>query len=340
MATVTMPSQAESLISGVDMRMVIPGQIDLTSPYTGAAQVLTRGKGYFTGETRFRMTDDPHKAQALEAFFAAMEGKQNTTAMPTKREPIGDEFEITSVSAAASQATFGSGPKVTGAIRGNLAEDRKVLLVLAETESIPKPGAITTLVATSLAKGRSEFLRLLVTVGDRYTSANDYELYSSSGGSLSGTTSLNGNTVTRIRWSNANTIKIDVEGALQVFTSKGLYFRHPMSLFVLDQDGEFVEWRNRRFATFSDSVLQWDITTAKAFALGDYMTLDSRLLVVTGQVSNTVMKIKPYLTAIATSEVVTPGTRVTVRMNSSTSPSSVRNPERYGPWTFPWVEEV
>ena len=103
MAEIDLPADAR--IAAMHIEPWHPGQIALESPFTGSVQVLNRGPASWRGSAEFAVQDDAGEvtAQAMEAFFASLDGQGNWVALPLNRPTVATGNEAT-VSSLVNQA--------------------------------------------------------------------------------------------------------------------------------------------------------------------------------------------------------------------------------------------
>jgi len=89
-AEVTLSATVRSRILRVDLQLVHDSQIELTSPWTGASEILNRGYAAWTGTVSFgpfEASSEAAESAALEveAFLAALDGRANWFELPHYR---------------------------------------------------------------------------------------------------------------------------------------------------------------------------------------------------------------------------------------------------------------
>ena len=96
MAQVEFPENVR--LTGFHVEPWNPGQVALTSPFTGTTQVLNRAPASWRGSVSFAAVDrqDEQAAGAIEAFFASLNGQENWCAIPFLRPTIKRPLTITS----------------------------------------------------------------------------------------------------------------------------------------------------------------------------------------------------------------------------------------------------
>lgn len=91
MPHIDLPQSLRRRITSVDLRLGYPGQISLRSPWTGNSQLLNRGYQRWEATAEIAPSGKPilprHEDEwgPIEAFFAALNGRQNTFDLPHRR---------------------------------------------------------------------------------------------------------------------------------------------------------------------------------------------------------------------------------------------------------------
>ena len=106
MAVITMPQSIIDIITIAHIDYVQPGQVSLTSKYTGSESILTSGEGYYIGEMRFGPVSGIDLSEEGEVFLSRLRGRQNTVFIPTFRRVAEEQLTVAAFSRAKRTISF------------------------------------------------------------------------------------------------------------------------------------------------------------------------------------------------------------------------------------------
>ena len=147
MAEIIMPAEIQRIITAAPIEYIQPGQVALTSKYTGSESILSSGEGYFTGQVSIGPIAGAEVTEIGETFLSRLRGRANTVRVPTFRRYFPNVLTISArdrasrrvtVDAAANTVTYSADIKAlfTG------PASRQCILVLADKATTPLPAAL------------------------------------------------------------------------------------------------------------------------------------------------------------------------------------------------------